>query len=111
MCGADFPLKVSMLGEASSTAMSYGDDLRPPAAIPGGASNMPNWPGSEPRYAPVESAPIQPVQSQPMRPAQAAPIDVHPVRGETMRWVPGPQGVEVRPSGAPARYAPAPEPP
>ena len=57
----------------------------------------------------LQSAPIQPVQSQPMRPAQGAPIDVHPVRGETMRWVPGPQGVEVRPSGAPARYAPAPE--
>jgi hypothetical protein len=35
-----------------------------------------------------------------MQPAQTAPI-----RGETMRWVPGPQGVAVSPSG-PARYAP-----
>ena len=32
MCGADFPLKVSMLGE--STAMSYADDLRPPEGNP-----------------------------------------------------------------------------
>ena len=32
MCGADFPLKVAVLGE--STAMSYADDLRPPASNP-----------------------------------------------------------------------------
>ncbi len=59
MCGADFPLKVSALGEAP--AMSYGDDLRPPAAIPNGSSaDMPNWPPSEPRYAPpVRVAPVQ----------------------------------------------------
>ena len=35
MCGADFPLKVSELGEANAVAMSYGDEIRPPAAIPG----------------------------------------------------------------------------
>jgi hypothetical protein len=109
MCGADFPLKVSALGEAASVPMSYGDDMRPPAAIPGGASNMPNWPVNDQRYAPVQSAPIQPVQSQPTQPVQSQPIDVHPVRGETMRWVPGPQGVEIRPTGAPARDAPEPE--
>jgi hypothetical protein len=109
MCGADFPLKVSALGEASPVPMSYGDDMRPPGAIPGGASNMPNWPANDQRYSPVQSAPIQPVQSQSMQPAQGQPVDVHPVHGETMRWVPGPQGVEIRPSGAPARYAPEPE--
>ena len=32
MCGADFPLKVALLGESS--AMGYADDLRPPAGIP-----------------------------------------------------------------------------
>src|SRR5258707_15747929 len=31
-CGADFPLRVSTLGE--STALGYGDELRPPSAIP-----------------------------------------------------------------------------
>ena len=35
MCGADFPLKVAALGE--SPAMGYGEDLRPPGAIPVGA--------------------------------------------------------------------------
>ena len=100
MCGADFPLKVSMLGDASAVPMSYGDDMRPPAAIPGGSSGMPNWPVNDQRYAPVQSAPMAPVRSAPMQPAQTAPI-----RGETMRWVPGPQGVAVSPSG-PGRYAP-----
>jgi hypothetical protein len=104
MCGADFPLKVSMLGDASAVPMSYGDDMRPPAAIPGGGSSgMPNWPVNDQRYAPVQGAPIAPMRSAPMQPVQAAPI-----RGETMRWVPGPQGVEVSPSGAPGRYAPQP---
>ena len=33
MCGADFPLKVSALGEGGS--LGYSDELRPPGAIPG----------------------------------------------------------------------------
>ena len=108
MCGADFPLKVSMLGEASAVPMSYGDDLRPPAAIPGGSSTMPNWPVRDQGYAPVQRVPIRPVQSAPMQPAQGQPADMHALPGQTMRWVPGPQGVEIRPSGAPSRYAPEP---
>ena len=41
ICGADFPLKVAALGEGS-TAMSYGDELRPPGSIP--SASMPRWP-------------------------------------------------------------------
>src|ERR1700692_4974743 len=33
VCGADFPLKVSSLGD--SAPLSFGDELRPPAAAPG----------------------------------------------------------------------------
>ena len=33
VCGADFPFKVSMLGESSP--LGYSDDLRPPSDIPG----------------------------------------------------------------------------
>ena len=40
VCGADFPFKVSMLGESSP--LGYSDDLRPPGDIPG-------RPGSAPR--------------------------------------------------------------
>ena len=36
ICGADFPLKVAALGEGST--YGYTDELRPPGAIPGGAS-------------------------------------------------------------------------
>src|SRR4051812_34044012 len=91
MCGADFPLKVSALGEASP-AMSYGDDLRPPASIPNGGSDMrsdmPRWPANEPRYAPP--ARVAPVQSAP----------AGPVRGETLRWGPGPAGGDIQHDGA-----------
>ena len=51
MCGAEFPLKVALLGE-SGAAMGYGDDLRPPAGIPN--ASQPRWPASEPRYAPPQ---------------------------------------------------------
>jgi hypothetical protein len=80
MCGADFPLKVAVLGEGA-TAMSYGDDLRPPGSIPNG-SQIPNWPINEPRYTPP--APVGRMDVQP--PPQAG--QPH------MRWVPGPPPAE-----------------
>ncbi len=56
MCGADFPLKVALLGESS--AMGYADDLRPPAGIPNASPAQPNWPPSEQRYySPAAAAP------------------------------------------------------
>src|ERR1700681_415786 len=43
VCGADFPLQVSSLGDG--LALSYGDELRPPAGIPNAAGQMPQrWP-------------------------------------------------------------------
>src|ERR1700692_1427066 len=76
MCGADFPLKVSALGESST--IGYVDELRPPGDIPNiPPAQMPRWPLNEPRYVPPQSA--QPVQMQP------AP---------QLRWSPGPAGIE-----------------
>jgi hypothetical protein len=89
VCGADFPFKVSVLGEGGKLA--YTDDLRPPASIPnaGYDRRMPRWPASQPRYAqpPVESEPLDaaPVQSRPSG---------QPIQQGNMRWVPGPAGVE-----------------
>src|SRR5664280_3583801 len=40
MCGAEFPLKVALLGE-SGAAIGYGDDPRPPAGIPN--ASQPRW--------------------------------------------------------------------
>jgi hypothetical protein len=90
MCGADFPFKVTALGEAP--VMSYADDLRPPAAIPNASSDMPRWPASEPRYAPPQR--IAPVEVEPVQSA--------PVPGEHMRWVPGPPGIDRAQADAPA---------
>src|SRR3954452_3385374 len=42
MCGADFPLKVSVLVESS--VLSYSDEVRPPGAVPGSAPAR--WPGN-----------------------------------------------------------------
>ncbi len=86
MCGADFPFKVSALGEAP--VLSYGDDLRPPATIPNGS--MPRWPAGEPRSARPEV----------YRAGPPEPVDVKPMPGERMRWVPGPQGIDISHEGA-----------
>src|SRR5262245_50110517 len=77
MCGADFPLKVTALGDGNA-AIGYADDLRPPAAIPNGSAQMPRWPINEPQYVPP--APVPSVQTAPM-PGASTP---------RMRWVPGP---------------------
>lgn len=46
VCGAEFPLKVSALGDSNSS-LGYADDLRPPAPI----GNQPRWPVRQPSYA------------------------------------------------------------
>jgi extensin-like protein len=46
ICGADFPFKVSSLGD--SAPLSY-DDLRPPAAVPNASGQVPpRWPITQP---------------------------------------------------------------
>ena len=91
MCGADFPLKVSALGE-SSPLVGYADELRPPGSIPTTSSQMPRWPINEPRYAPPADVAPVPVETMPPR-SQQAPH---------MRWVPGPSPAERPSSIAPA---------
>src|SRR5262249_25715997 len=73
VCGADFPIKVSALGD--STPVAYSDDLRPPSNI---RSNSPNasmprrWPGAEAPAAPAyESPAAYPASSVETRPLQA----------------------------------------
>jgi hypothetical protein len=87
VCGMDFPLKVSALS-GPPAAMSYADGLRPPAPIPNASSDMPQWPPSEPRYAPAP-------QNSSLPPA--------PIHGGQLRWVTGPPGIDIdrRQAGAP----------
>ena len=98
MCGADFPLKVTGLGDSNS-AIGYADELRPPGAIPNAAGQMPRWPINERQYVPP--APVPSVQAAPM-PAPSAP---------RMRWVPGPPPAErsnsVTPGGSPVSLTPS----
>jgi hypothetical protein len=56
VCGAEFPLRVSALGDSSSS-LGYADELRPPASI----GNQPRWPVRQPpsysRSAPPQAYP------------------------------------------------------
>jgi hypothetical protein len=68
ICGADYPLRVSALGE--SAPLGYDDEqLRPPGAIPD-AALPPRWPMVQPNaLQPPPSPPVQPRYS----PAQYGP--------------------------------------
>jgi hypothetical protein len=74
MCGADFPIKVSALGDSASV-LSYSDELRPPGAIPNRPGATPlRWPGvpvpPTPAYEDTyESLPTsRSIQSRPLPP-------------------------------------------
>jgi len=70
-CGADFPLKVSALGEG--LPLAYGDELRPPSSIPS-AALPPRWPTAP---APYERAPSYrpPASEQQWRSDQPLSLD------------------------------------
>lgn len=59
-CGAEFPLKVTALGENSASFGFADDDLRPPAAI----GNQPRWPVGQPPQT-YQSAPPPPAPYYP----------------------------------------------
>jgi hypothetical protein len=65
ICGADFPLKVSSLGDFAP--LSY-DDLRPPAAVPNASGQVPpRWPITPPRPATaVTQDDLPPLGDQPL---------------------------------------------
>jgi Extensin-like protein C-terminus len=65
MCGAEFPLKVAALGEASSMYGFADDDLRPPAPI----GNQPRWPIQQ---TPPPAYPQNPYPQNSYPPAQSS---------------------------------------
>ena len=68
ICGAEFPLKVSALGDSNSS-LGYADDLRPPAPI----GNQPRWPVRQPSYARPAPAPqVYPSSAEPYASSQPA---------------------------------------
>ncbi len=52
ICGAEFPLKVSALGDSPAYGFAD-DDLRPPASV---GRNQPRWPIAQPSYPPPPSS-------------------------------------------------------
>ena len=131
MCGAEFPLKVSALGEAPGS-FGFADDLRPPGTI----GNQPRWPISpaptasgpsgnypggysdtaqrQPNYAPRSSGPISlsapgvsPQEGEIDLPAESAPGQA-PYRDAPAY---PPRDRTAAPSQAPYSQAPALAPP
>lgn len=106
ICGADYPFKVSALGEAS--ALGYADDLRPPGSIGRG---FPIPPPAQPAAAPAPGAPfaaarplaITPNATDPDEDEQLEPPDRDPyaVPGGRPPVVRGPQSY---PPGAARAY-------
>jgi hypothetical protein len=70
VCGADFPLRVSVLGE--SAPLGYSDDPRPPGAIPGTTAS-PRWPIAKPAEPPAEADIPPPSQSRVLPQYQVRP--------------------------------------
>src|SRR4051812_24198508 len=92
MCGADYPLKVAALGEATASYGFADESLRPPAAIGG----QPRWPVNQPPPPTYQQpAPAQAYQSSRAAPypsaaskppsydaAPGAPLQLEPPSGE-----------------------------
>jgi len=120
VCGADFPFKVSMLGE--SRALSYDDELRPPGGIPNRSLAPPRWPvNARAVPPPLEAEPDLPdepvyqvgpgvarplsldpprlgVAGAPLAPLPSAPMMSGPMNSEPM---PPPQTAPLGPARAP----------
>lgn len=78
-CGADFPIKVSGLGEGAS--LSFGDELRPPSAIPNSA--MPRrWPGEPGPYDSSAGYPSPAIEARPLDAPVASPYEPRPRQGQ-----------------------------
>jgi hypothetical protein len=76
ICGADYPLKVAVLGESS--AFGFADDApRPPGAIPRSSSaQQPRWPIATRRQNGVPTPPEPRSVPQPAEPRYASPSPV-----------------------------------
>jgi Extensin-like protein C-terminus len=79
MCGADFPLKVSSLGDG--VALTYYDEPRPPGAVPGSVPPVPpRWPIAQPRppAAAVMRGDLPPPAADAGSPLGSEPLSLDP---------------------------------
>ena len=82
MCGADYPIQVSALGD--SGPLGYTDEpVRPPAALSTGSAPQ-HWPVVQSTTAPPSAPEYQPPSAAPQgRPSPAAPAQLGPMRSGT----------------------------
>jgi len=80
-CGADYPLRVSALGESSSTYGFVDEDLRPPMPI----GNQPPWPIAQgpASYPPAQGPAYPPRQNYPQTSAYPDQAGRRPAYGTT----------------------------
>jgi hypothetical protein len=72
ICGADFPIRISALGE--SGPLGYDDEpLRPPGAVPDGTAPK-HWPLVQSNALPPPQAAPAPVRPLPAGPVQSTPL-------------------------------------
>ena len=105
MCGADFPLRVTVLGEGSP--LGFADDPRPPGTIP----RIPDYPPAAPAAAaayPTTNYPAPTYRAPSYQPAAApgAPLTITPEVGGPTGDGPEPYG---QPYPEPRTYGGAPE--
>src|SRR5262249_4507015 len=86
MCGADFPLRVTMLGEGGP--LGFADDPRPPGAIP----RVQEYPPPPPGGAPASPAPTYRAPSYGAAGAPRGPMPISPVVDEPLVNGPEPYG-------------------
>jgi hypothetical protein len=110
ICGAEFPLKVTALGEGP--ALGYADEvIRPPGSIPGvpRPPEQPHWPISQSPYSAPRQAspPAQPQYAPPGQPGR--PLSIEPA-GAQYDYPPQQQHYPApRQLGAPPSYLRAPQ--
>jgi len=97
VCGAEYPLKVAALGEASGS-FGFADDLRPPGSI----GNAPRWPVSQPAPSPAPASTYSDsALRQPGYPASGGPISL-----TAPGVAPEEDDIELPPEGTPGTRAP-----
>jgi hypothetical protein len=107
MCGAEFPLKVAALGEASGAFGFADDSLRPPASV----GNQPRWPVSPaPPSPPPSQAPYQQSYPDTARPGGYSAPSNGPISLTAPGVAPQEDEIELPAEGTPGQpsYAGAP---
>jgi hypothetical protein len=108
ICGADFPLKVSALGEGNP--IGFADDLRPPGSIPVTRQPLASPPPAQ-SYSPYQAYPAQPPPQQYPQPYPAQRQAYPSQQPAYQTYPPQAYPAQPQPSAPMSLYAPGVAPP